>query len=51
MNISSYLTELRFHVANKARLREIYIQTNMEIIHFNQIPVIFIVGKVDEVEP
>ena len=46
MNISSYLTELRFHVANKARLREISIQTNMEIIRFNQIPVFFIVGKV-----
>ena len=46
MNISSYLTELCFHVANKARLREIYIPTNMEIIRFNQLPVLFIVGKV-----
>ena len=46
MNVSSYLTELRFNVANKARLREISIQTNMEILRFNQIPVFFIVGKV-----
>ena len=46
MNVSSLLTEMRFHVANKVRLREISTRTNMEIIRFNQIPVVFIIGKV-----
>ena len=46
MNVSSLLTEMHFHVANKVRLREISTRTNMEIIRFNQIPVVFIIGKV-----
>ena len=42
MNVSSMLTEMRFHIANKVRLREISTRATTEIIRFNQVPVVFI---------
>ena len=37
MNASSMLTEMRFHIANKVRLREIATRATSEIIRFNKI--------------
>ena len=48
MNVSSMLTEMRFHITNKVRLREIATRATSEIIRFNLVPVVFIIGKVSQ---
>ena len=48
MNVSSMLTEMRFHITNKVRLRELVTRTTSEIIRFNLVPVVFIIGKVSQ---
>jgi hypothetical protein len=48
MNISSMLTEMRFHISNKIRLREIATRATTEIIRFNMIPVVYTIGKVTQ---
>ena len=48
MNLSSMLTEMRFHISNKIRLREIATRATTEIIRFNMIPVVYTIGKVTQ---
>ena len=46
LNLSSYLTELRFFIDNKSRLREIVTKANSELIRYHGCPAVFISAKV-----
>jgi flagellar biosynthesis protein FliQ len=48
MNVSSMLTEMRFYITNKVRLKELVTRTTSEIIRLNSVPVVFIIGKVTQ---